>query len=190
MGEGTTSQDAGINWVIVVIGALILAAAVAAFEGVMVRVLAAVFILAATVYMARPREEQLVDNPLLEQLRDQKPGLDRRKYGRLRQHTERLLDHVRQMNRIAVDGRAGKVAPRHAHAEMDRLAALMRDIVEEIRKAAGVPTPVQEPGEQRKSQPQIVLPKGQRDQGSGSAAPGAETDAGGEPPGGRDRMLD
>ncbi len=127
----------------------------------------------------------MVDNPLLDHLRDQKPGLDRRKYGRLRQHTERLLDHVRQMNRIAIDGRAGKVQPRHAHAEMDRLAALMRDNVDEIRKAAGVPTPMEEPTSRRKAQPNVVLPKGQREHAEGTESSPPPPDEGG-----RDRMLD
>lgn len=186
MPEDTPTQSGDTNWIVVAIGAGILAAAVAAAEeSLLLRVVAAVAILAATVYMSRPREEQVVDNPLLDQLRDQKPGLDRRKYGRLRQHTERLLDHVRQMNRIAIDGRAGKVQPRHAHAEMDRLAALMRDNVDEIRKAAGVPTPLEEPAQARKVQPNVVLPKGQRESPGGPESSPRTPDEGN-----RDRMLD
>ncbi len=55
MPEDTASQTGDTNWIVVAIGAGILAAAVAAAEeSVLLRVVAAVAILAATVYMSRP----------------------------------------------------------------------------------------------------------------------------------------
>lgn len=169
-------DDAGTNWFVVGVGALLLALVVVSFDDLLVRAFAAVFIFLGAFYMARPREEPQVENPLIDQLRDQKQGLDRRKYGRLRSTTERLLDNVRQMNRIAIEGREGKLSPRHAHAELDRLAAVMRDIIDECRKAAGVPTPAEEPqaygGKVIKSQ--VVLPKTHReDETAEGAAPTA-----------------
>jgi hypothetical protein len=134
-------QESGTNWIVVGAGALFLALAVLAFNDPLLRALAAVVVFVAAFVMARPRDDSTIENPLLEKLRTHKDGLDRRKYGRLRSTTERLLDNVRQMNKIAIDGREGRLSPRHAHAELDRLAAVMRDVIDEIRKAAGVPTP-------------------------------------------------
>lgn len=158
-------QDSGTNWIVVGAGALFLALAVLAFNDPLLRAVAAVVVFIAAFLMARPREEDTVENPLLEQLRTHKDGLDRRKYGRLRSTTERLLDNVRQMNKIAIDGREGRLSPRHAHAELDRLAAVMRDVIDEIRKAAGVPTPAEEPGPKsgRAAGPSVVLPKAARE---------------------------
>ena len=120
----------------------------------------AAFILGLTFYMAHQKQETEVENPLLDELRAKKTGLDRRKYGRLRSSTDRLLDNVRTMNRIAIDGREGKLSPRHAHAELDRLAAKMGDLIDDIRKSAGIPTPPEEPSQVgRVVQPQVVLPK-------------------------------
>jgi hypothetical protein len=160
-----TQQDSGTNWMVVGAGALFLALAVLAFNQPVLRAAVAVVVFIAAFLMARPREETPVENPLLEQLRTHKDGLDRRKYGRLRSTTERLLDNVRQMNKIAIDGREGRLSPRHAHAELDRLAAVMRDVIDEIRKAAGVPTPAEEPGTRsgKVAQPSVVLPKAARE---------------------------
>ncbi len=160
-----TQQDSGTNWMVVGAGALFLALAVLAFNQPVLRAAVAVVVFIAAFLMARPREETPVENPLLEQLRTHKDGLDRRKYGRLRSTTERLLDNVRQMNKIAIDGREGRLSPRHAHAELDRLAAVMRDVIDEIRKAAGVPTPAEEPATRsgRVAQPAVVLPKAARE---------------------------
>jgi hypothetical protein len=160
-----TQQDSGTNWLVVGAGAVFLALAVLAFNQPVVRAVVAVVVFIAAFLMARPREESTVENPLLEQLRTHKDGLDRRKYGRLRSTTERLLDNVRQMNKIAIDGREGRLSPRHAHAELDRLAAIMRDVIDEIRKAAGVPTPAEEPGTRsgKVAQPSVVLPKAVRE---------------------------
>jgi hypothetical protein len=159
-------QETGTNWVVVGAGALFLALAVLAFEHPILRAIVAIVVFIGTFFMARSREETLIENPLLDQLRTQKQGLDRRKYGRLRSTTERLLENVRQMNRIAIDGREGRLSPRHASAELDRLSALMRDVIDDIRKAAGVPTPTEEhsarPG--KVVQPHVVLPKAQRDE--------------------------
>ena len=140
-------QDSGINWAFVGAGVILMALFVASIpdDKVFARVIVAVAILGLTVFLSRPRQETVVENPLFEQLHSQQHGLDRRKYGRLRSTTEDLLDFIRQMNRVAVEGREGKLSPRHTQAELDRLAAKLRDIVEEIRKTAGVPTPPAEP---------------------------------------------
>ncbi|MGD2216515.1 MAG: hypothetical protein PVJ64_07150 [Gemmatimonadales bacterium] len=160
-----TQQDSGTNWLVVGAGALFLALAVLAFNQPVLRAAAAVVVFIGAFLMARPREEAQIENPLLDQLRTHKDGLDRRKYGRLRSTTERLLDNVRQMNKIAIDGREGRLSPRHAHAELDRLAAIMRDVIDEVRKAAGVPTPAEESGTRpgRAAQPSVVLPKAARE---------------------------
>jgi hypothetical protein len=167
MTEGTpTTQDSGINWAAVIAGGLLLAVAVVGINDVFLRAVAAVAIFSLTFYLARSREEPTVEQPLLDKLRGQKGGLDRRKYGRLRGQTDRLLDQVRQMNRVAVEGREGKLAPSHSHAELDRLATMMHDYIDEIRKSAGVPTPMYE-GEARSGKvvkPHIVLPKAVRDE--------------------------
>lgn len=193
-----TQQESSTNWLVVGAGALFLALAVLAFNQPMLRAAVAIVVFIATFLMARPREESLVENPLLEQLRTQQDGLDRRKYGRLRSTTERLLDNVRQMNKIAIDGREGRLSPRHAHAELDRLAAIMRDVIDEVRKAAGVPTPAEEPGKRagRAAQPSVVLPKAAREAEAtpDSAAVAAATQAAPDPEEGEDdetdKMLD
>lgn len=161
MAERGPSQDSGTNWPVVAVGGLILALAVAAIDDSLVRVIVAVAVLSLTLYLSQPRAEMEVENPLLDELRAHKHGLDRRKYGRLRSYTERLLDHIRHMNQVAIEGREGKIAPRHAHAELDRIAAMMRDTIDDIRKSAGVPTPTETPAERaaKQSQPKIVLPK-------------------------------
>ncbi|UCC71210.1 MAG: hypothetical protein JSV86_12545 [Gemmatimonadota bacterium] len=172
-------QDTGTNWVVVGAGALFLALAVLAFPNPVLRAVVAVVVFIGAFLMARPKDETPVENPLLEQLRTGKGGLDRRKYGRLRSTTERLLDNVRHMNRIAIDGREGRLSPRHAHAELDRLAAVMRDVIDEIRKAAGVPTPVEEPGSRpgKVVQPSVVLPKAQREEPAEEEEAPAPTEA-------------
>ncbi len=179
-------QDTGTNWLVVGAGALFLALAVLAFNQPAVRAVVAVVVFIAAFLMARPRDETPVENPLLEQLRTHKDGLDRRKYGRLRSTTERLLDNVRQMNKIAIDGREGRLSPRHAHAELDRLAAIMRDVIDEIRKAAGVPTPAEEPKTRsgKVVQPSVVLPKATREtpatEDAAATATATEVEAGDE----------
>lgn len=183
-------QDSGINWAVVGAGAILMALAVASIQDqVFWRVLVALAILGLTVYWSRSRQEPIVENPLFEQLHSQQHGLDRRKYGRLRSTTEDLLEFIRQMNRVAVEGREGKLSPRHTQAELDRLAAKLRDIVEEIRKTAGVPTPLAEPRPgNRPPQPKIVIPKARSSpesppSASPSAPPGEPTPAGEpEPP--------
>jgi hypothetical protein len=159
---------------------LLLVLAVAAIPDIILRAIVAAIIMGGTFYLAQSREELKVENPLLEQLRTQThEGLDRRKYGRLRSRTDRLLEQVRQMNRIAIAGREGKLSPRHAHAELDRIAALMRDTVDQIRKSAGVPTPIEKPASTRTGkvvQPQIVLPRASletlEDEDAAASAPG------------------
>ena len=166
MAASKPTSDTGPNWAVVGLGTLLLVLVVAAVPDIILRAIAAAIIMAGTFYLAQSREEMQVENPLLEQLRTHKTeGLDRRKYGRLRSRTDRLLEQVRQMNRIAIQGREGKLSPRHAHAELDRIAALMRDTVDEIRKSAGVPTPIEEAGARgsKAGQPQVVLPRASRD---------------------------
>lgn len=171
-------QDAGTNWAVVIAGTILLALAVVAIgdDNVFWRVIAAAAIMLITFYWSRSRQEPTLENPLFDQLHSQQHGLDRRKYGRLRTSTEELLDYIREMNRIAVEGREGRLSPRHAQAELDRLAAKLRDNVDEIRKAAGVPTPLGE-GAGRKAkqaQPQVVLPKARPHADTGSPSPDKE----------------
>ena len=155
-------QDSGINWAVVGVGAIFMALTMAAIqEQIFARIVVALAILGITVWWSRPRQDPVVENPLFEQLHSKQHGLDRRKYGKLRSTTEELLDLVRQMNRVAVEGREGKLSPRHTQAELDRLAAKLRDVVDEIRKTAGVPTPLAEPGPRasRPGHPKVVIPK-------------------------------
>ncbi len=160
MAERNPSQESGVNWGVVGFGIILLMLATSAIPDTLVRVLAAAGIMALTFYWSRSRPEAEVENPVLDKLHDTQFGLDRRKYGRLRSSTDRLLEHVREMNRIAVQGREGKLAPRHAQAELDRLAAAMRDLVEDVRRSAGVPTPMEDPAA-KSAQPQVVIPKAQ-----------------------------
>lgn len=147
MDEREPRQQAGVNWPTVAIGGLLLILAVASINDVFLRVLAAALILLLTFYMTQSSQEVEVTNPLVDELRTQKQGLDRRKYGRLRANTDKLLEYVREMNRIAIQGREGKISQRHAHAELDRIGAVMRDLIDEVRKSAGVPTPIAGPGQ-------------------------------------------
>ena len=160
MAEHEPGQLGQVNWTVVAFGGLLMVLAILAIPDCLVSAPVAAFILALTFYMAHQKQETRVENPLLDELRAKKTGLDRRKYGRLRSSTDRLLDNVRTMNRIAINGREGKLSPRHAHAELDRLAAKMTDLIDDIRKSAGIPTPPEEPSQVgRVVQPQVVLPK-------------------------------
>ena len=160
MAEHVPGQPGQVNWTVVAFGGLLMVLAILAIPDRLVSAPVAAFILGLTFYMAHQKQETEVENPLLDELRAKKTGLDRRKYGRLRSSTDRLLDNVRTMNRIAIDGREGKLSPRHAHAELDRLAAKMGDLIDDIRKSAGIPTPPEEPSQVgRVVQPQVVLPK-------------------------------
>ncbi len=170
MAERKPTQEASVNWAVVGFGIILLMLATAAIADTLLRVLAAAGIMALTFYWSQSRPEAELENPLLEQLHDKQFGLDRRKYGRLRSSTDRLLEQVRQMNRIAVEGREGKLAPRHAQAELDRLAALMRDIVEDVRRCAGVPTPMEEKPA-KSDQPQVVIPKARPTRGEAAGKP-------------------
>lgn len=159
MADRKPAGESGVNWPVVLFGVLALLVVVFVVPDPLIRTIAAAVITIGTVYVAQSRQEQVIENPVFEQLHSHHAeGLDRRKYGSLRSHTESLLDHVRRMNQIAIEGREGKIAPRHAQAELDRLAGVMRDLVDDIRKTAGVPTPMREAGS-KSSQPQIVMPK-------------------------------
>jgi len=175
-------QDSGINWAVVGVGAITMALTMAAIqEQIFARIVVALAILGITVWWSRPRQEPLIENPLFEQLHSQQHGLDRRKYGKLRSTTEDLLDLVRQMNRVAVEGREGKLSPRHTQAELDRLAAKLRDVVDDIRKTAGVPTPLAEPSPRapRGGHPKVVIPKALD---TAAASPSTSRPAEPEPP--------
>ncbi len=136
-------QRGDLNWAGIALGAVLLALLVAVIGSVLLRVVAAVGILALTFYLTQVREaNNMADLSMLSE--SDVGGLDRRKYGRLRDTTNQLLENVRRMNQIGVDARAGKITQRHANVELDRLAATLRDLVQEIRKSAGIPTPVVE----------------------------------------------
>jgi hypothetical protein len=168
-------QDAGTNWVVVISGLILLALAVVVIgdDKIFLRVIAAAAIMFVTFYWSRSRQEPVVENPLFDQLHSQQHGLDRRKYGRLRSSTDHLLDFIREMNRIAIEGREGKLSPRHAQAEIDRIAAKLRDSVDEIRKAAGVPRP---------AHPQVVLPKARTHPDADSVSPDSPGTPDSDPP--------
>jgi hypothetical protein len=161
MAEPQSSQEQGTNWAVVGLGVIVLMLVNLALPDLFLRALASAIILLATVFWSQTKPEAELENPILDQLHDtQRHGLDRRKYGHLRSSTDNLLDHVRQMNRIAVEGREGKLAPRHAQAELDRLASKMRDVVDDIRKTAGVPTPMDSASARpAPAKPDIVIPK-------------------------------
>ncbi len=133
-------QRGDVNWAGIALGAVLLALLVAVIGSVLLRVVAAVGVLALTFYLTQVREANNIAD--LSMLSESDVGLDRRKYGRLRDTTNQLLTNVRTMNQIGVDARAGKITQRHANVELDRLAAMLLDLIQEIRKAAGVPTPV------------------------------------------------
>ncbi len=101
----------------------------------------------------------LVENPLFDQLH----STVRPRPAKVREaplHHRGSSGPVRQMNRVAVEGREGKLSPRHTQAELDRLAAKLRDVVDEIRKTAGVPTPLENPARAaRGGHPKVVIPK-------------------------------
>ena len=164
MAERKPAESGVTNWAVVMSGGMLLAIAIIVVPDPFLRVLAVLVIYVGAIYLSQTKGEPEIENPLLEQLRPQSEGLDRRKYGRLRSSTDRMLDQVRDMNRVAIEGREGKIAPRHAHAELDRLAAGLRDMTDQIRKSAGVPTPAEEetstPGSRSQ---QIVMPKAHGD---------------------------
>ena len=137
-----TVRESTVNWGGVIVGGVLLALIVVAVQSPLLRVVAAITAFVMTIYISQRREERQVESPLLSQIQQPRPGLDRRKYGRLRKSTQLLLAQVREMNRIAVDARSGKISQRHAHAELDRVADKMRNLVDVVRKAAGIPTPV------------------------------------------------
>ena len=160
MAEQQPSQEPGTNWAVVGLGVIVLMLVNLALPDLFLRAMGSAIIMLATVFWSQSRPEPDVENPLLDQLHEVKQhGLDRRKYGHLRSSTNNLLDHVRQMNRIAVEGREGKLAPRHAQAELDRLASKMRDLVDHIRKTAGVPTPDVASSREAPAKSEIVIPK-------------------------------
>lgn len=160
MADPKSAEGAGVNWPIIAFGVMALMIVVVIVPDAALRMILAAMIMILIVYVAQSRPEPEIESPVFEQLHSRHgEGLDRRKYGRLRSHTDRLLDHIRQMNRIAVEGREGKIASRHAQAEMDRLTEMLKELIDDIRKNAGVPTPQGEPGGKKPSQPQIVMPK-------------------------------
>jgi hypothetical protein len=193
MAEQKPTQESGVNWAIVGLGVIVLMLVNIAIDDNFLRALVTAIILLAIVFWSQSRTELEVENPLLDQLHDvSRHGLDRRKYGHLRASTDSLLGQVRQMNRIAVEGREGKLAQRHAQAELDRIAAKMRDLVDDIRKTAGVPTPMEAARAREKpAQPQVVIPKADAGQ-EGSAAAGApeQQRPAPQPPRNADEVLD
>jgi len=189
MAEKEPTQGSGINYAVVGFGIIFLVLVVAAIPDTFLRVLAAAAIMLVTFWWSQSRQEPDVENPLMEQLHEKQYGLDRRKYGHLRSSTDNLLDHVRQMNRIAIEGREGKLAPRHAQAELDRLAAKMRDVVDDIRKTAGIPTPMESAARDKSAQPEIVIPKAVPGQEGETTAPARPAPAP-QPPREKDEVLD
>ena len=181
-----SESTAQVNWGAVMLAAAVLVLATALVNNVVMRTLMALVAFMWAFSLMRPTAPETdVQTPMLDKLRSEGQGLDRRKYGRLRAYTDRILEHVRAMNRLAVDARQGKVTRRHAIAEMDRLTEMMRGVVQEIRKAAGIPTPaasLSTSTSEKKPQPQVIMPKQraekEREAKKEAAATGANEGAG------------
>ncbi len=172
MAELRSPQDTGVNWSVVGVGIILLMLVVIAIPDAFLRALVSAIIMFGAVFLAQSRAEPQLESPVLDQLhRGHDAGLDRRKYGHLRKFTSNLLDYVREMNKIAVEGREGKLAPRHAQAELERIAAKMRETVDDIRKTAGVPTPMEATSKEKPVQPRVVIPKPTREAEPREAAP-------------------
>ncbi len=162
-GGGARTSHPHVNWAAVLMAATVLLLVVALVGDPIWRVglSLVLFLLAFRFALPGVAEPTEIENPILEKMREQSTaGLDRRKYGRLRAYTERLLVHVRSMNRLAIDARQGKLTQRHANAELDRLMEMMRGALGDIRNAACVPTPEVNPGalDRSRPQPQVIMP--------------------------------
>ncbi len=101
----------------------------------------ALFILIGWMFAKTPVSEVISNLP--EQLK-------RRRYPRMRKQVQLLLEEVRRLNWMAVDGHRGFRNRDEALTEMDAIEDRMRDIVGEIRREAGVASdePDQEPAPQ------------------------------------------
>ena len=193
-GGATPPPQPQVNWAGVLLAAAVMVMAVALIGNVFVRVVVSLIAFLGAFQLVRPTAaEPDVEQPLVYKTRGAGEGLDRRKYGKLRAYTQRLLEHVRSMNRLAVDARQGKMTHRHAHAELDRLAEMMRGVVAEVRKAAGVPTPStsRDSLREKRPQPQVAMPKDRQEEGGkGEDEYGSVVDEGDELGGAEEKELE
>ncbi len=138
-----TPQPPGheIDWGPVILAAALLVLAVALIPNVILRTGIALVVFLWAFRLSRPRTpDPALETPLLAKLQQGSQGLDRRRYGRLRAYTDSMLDEVREINRLAIDAREGKMTQRHANAQLDRKVTDMRGVLDQIRRSAGVPT--------------------------------------------------
>lgn len=63
---------------------------------------------------------------------------EKRRFGRLRRATDRVIEKIRQLNRIAVNLEKGMVDPQRGKLELDQAQAELLEIVRSLRLHAGV----------------------------------------------------
>ena len=77
-----------------------------------------------------------------------------RVFRELRSQVVLLLEHVRRLNWIAVDAERGFRNQDDAIREMDEIEKGIREIITDVRRAAGRPTSEPEPGALREPEPE------------------------------------
>lgn len=73
-------------------------------------------------------------------------SLRRRQYSEMRAHVMRLMDEIRRLNWLAVDADRGFRSRDEATREMDAIETRLKDLVTEVRRAAGRASQVEELG--------------------------------------------
>lgn len=68
----------------------------------------------------------------------------KRRFLRLRERVDRLLDEVRRLNRLAVDAERGFRSRDAAGKQMQAIEARMGELLDEIRESAGIEAPLGE----------------------------------------------
>ena len=63
---------------------------------------------------------------------------EKRRFGKLRRATDRILDKIKQLNRVAIGLEKGLTDPTGGKQELDKLQAELLDIVRSLRVHAGV----------------------------------------------------
>lgn len=70
----------------------------------------------------------------------------KRRFLRLRERVDRLLDDIRMVNRLAIDAERGFRSREATVTQMRAVEARMNELLVEIRASAGVETPLDETG--------------------------------------------
>ena len=63
---------------------------------------------------------------------------EKRRFGKLRRATDKMIEKIRQLNRVAIGLEKGLTEPTSGKQELDRLQAELLDIVRSLRLHAGV----------------------------------------------------